>query len=113
MFFLIRGNPNGLIFSLIREKRDVAGAFDGAGEFTLEAGADTGDARRKDLAAGREEALEELHVFVIDREGGVRFEGAGFAFCTAEAATAVVVCTGALGCGCIGIHNVLISNNNN
>ena len=88
----------------------MTGAFDGAGEFALETGADTGDARRKDLAAGRQEALEELHVFVIDRQGGVRFEGAGFAFCTAETATAVVVCTGALGCSCIGIHNSLISN---
>ena len=62
----------------------MTGAFDGAGKFALETGADASDARRKDLTARGEEALEKLDVFVVDRQRSIRFEGACFTFGTTE-----------------------------
>ncbi len=73
----------------------MASAFDRTGEFALETSADAGDARRKDFTARGKEALEKLDIFVIDRQRGISFEGASFAFGATESTT--VIGTRALG----------------
>ena len=81
----------------------MASAFDRTCKLALETSADTCDARRQDFAAGGEEALEKLDIFVIDRQRSIRFERTGFAFGTTK--TTAVIGTGALGILCIVIHN--------
>src|SRR5262249_44337220 len=55
-----------LLFHDVRQKRHETRALDGEREQTLLAGGHRGDARRHDLAALRDEALQELHVLVVD-----------------------------------------------
>src|SRR5476651_2773591 len=50
----------------VGEERQEAGALDRLGEFALLLGRDRGDAARHDLAALRDEALQEPHVLVVD-----------------------------------------------
>jgi hypothetical protein len=62
------------ILGLIGQEGDVTRTLDGAGEFALEAGGNAGDARRKDLAARGEEALEvipngEYDYFMREQKG--------------------------------------------
>src|SRR4029079_13415835 len=69
-------------FSLLHDvgkQADVASALDGARELALLLGRDGGDARRDDLAALRDEALEQAHVLVIDLRRVLAREGAGLA----------------------------------
>src|SRR5690606_5168223 len=49
-----------------RQQGDFAGAFNGAGEFTLLLGADGRDAARQDFAALGDEARKQLHITVVD-----------------------------------------------
>src|ERR1700759_3396366 len=57
----------------VGEERQEAGALDRLGELALLLGRDRGNAARHDLAALRDEALQEAHVLVVD----LRRVGAG------------------------------------
>src|ERR1700755_2177908 len=50
----------------VRQERQEAGALDRLGELALLLGRDRGDAARHDLAALRDEALQQAHVLVVD-----------------------------------------------
>src|ERR1700722_12229843 len=54
------------LFHDIGKQRHKAGAFDGVGQNALLLVADRGDARRHDLAALGNEALQELDILVVD-----------------------------------------------
>src|SRR4051794_37028600 len=65
-----------LLLNHVRQQRHETCTLDGARELALLAGRHCGDARRHDLAALGNEALQQLHVLVVDlRRVGAR-EGA-------------------------------------
>src|SRR4029453_12300628 len=69
-------------FSLLHDvgkQADVAGALDGTRELTLLLGGNRRDAAGDDLAALRDEALEQGDVLIIDARGILDREGAGLA----------------------------------
>ena len=74
----------------------MASAFNGAGQFALEASADASDAGGQNFTAGGEEAFEKLNIFVVDRQRSIGLEGACFTFGATESTT--VIGTIALGC---------------
>ena len=76
-----------LVFSLVGQQSDLASALDRQSQFALIFCRDAGDARGQDLAARREEALQESGIFVIDLHAAIGKEGADFAAGAAEAAT--------------------------
>src|SRR5664279_5021352 len=61
----------------IGQQRHEAGALDGVGQNALLLVADRGDARRHDLAALGNEALQQLDVLVVDLGRVIAREGAG------------------------------------
>src|SRR5690606_302690 len=63
----------------IGKERQEPRALDGAGELTLLLGRDRGDAAGDDLSALRDEALEQLHVLVVDDRCVLARERAGLA----------------------------------
>src|SRR5690554_3325756 len=63
----------GLLLQDVREQTKEAGALDRLGEEALLLGRHGGDAARHDLAALGNEALQQLHVLVVD----LRRVGAG------------------------------------
>src|SRR5437016_133294 len=67
------------LFHDVGKQAEVARALDRARKLTLLLGRDRGDARRDDLAALRDEALEQADVLVIDDRRVLAREGAGFA----------------------------------
>src|SRR5580704_15139163 len=66
-----------LLLHDVGQQRHEAGALDGVGQDALLLVADGSDARRHDLAALRNEALQELDVLVIDLGRVIAREGAG------------------------------------
>src|ERR1700761_34122 len=79
----------------IRQQRHEAGALDGVGQNALLLVADRGDARRHDLAALGNEALQELNVLVIDLGGVIARKGAGLLAPEEGTASAVPVAAAA------------------
>src|SRR6476659_2106560 len=67
------------LFHDVGKQAEMARALDGARELTLLLGGDGGDARRDDLPALRDKALEQADVLVIDTRCVLAREGAGFA----------------------------------
>src|SRR3954466_15664485 len=82
-----------LLLHDIGQQRHEAGALDGVGQNALLLVADRGDARRHDLAALGNEALQELDVLIVDLGGVIPGEGAGLL--AAEERTAGAVLTSA------------------
>src|SRR6185312_4807813 len=68
-----------LLLQQIGQEGEEAGALDRLGELALLLGRDRGDAARHDLAALRQEALQQLHVLVVDLRRVGAGEGAGLA----------------------------------
>src|ERR1700691_3042229 len=66
-----------LLLHDVGQQRHEAGALDGVGQDALLLVADGGDARRHDLAALGNEALQELDVLVVDLGRVIAREGAG------------------------------------
>src|SRR5580704_5172413 len=66
-----------LLLHDVGQQRHEAGALDGVGQNALLLVADRGDARRHDLAALGNEALQELDVLVVDLGRIIAGEGAG------------------------------------
>src|SRR5476649_2889199 len=82
-----------LLLHDIGQQRHEAGALDGVGQNALLLVADRGDARRHDLAALGNEALQELDVLVVDLGGVIAREGAGLLAAEEGAAGAVLAST--------------------
>ena len=74
----------GLIFCLIGQQSDMPCALDGAGKLALKTSADAGNARRQNLAARRQKALQQLNIFEINCQRRIRTERASLALCTPE-----------------------------
>src|SRR6476646_11516680 len=94
------------LFQQVRKEGEEARTLDGLGQQALLLGRDRGDAARHDLAALREEALQELHVLVVDLRRVIAGEGAGLAT-PEEGPAGRAACGGgaaAAGTGCIHAH---------
>src|SRR5207302_9392428 len=83
----------GPSFHDVRQERHEAGALDGVGQDALLLVAYCGDAGRHDLAALRNEALQELDVLIVDLGRVIAGEGAGLL--AAEERTAGAILTAA------------------
>src|SRR6185312_15713601 len=68
-----------LLLHEVGQEGEEAGALDRLGELALLLRGDRGDAARHDLAALRQEALQQLHVLVVDLRRVGAGEGAGLA----------------------------------
>ncbi len=78
-----------LLLHDVGQQRHEAGALDGVRQDALLLVADRGDAGRNDLAALGNEALQQLHVLIVDLGRVIAREGAGLL--AAEEGTACAV----------------------
>src|SRR3954471_24248614 len=69
----------GLLFHDVGQEPEMPGALDRLGELALPLGRHGGDPRRHDLAALRDEALEQADILVVDLGGVLAREGTGLA----------------------------------
>src|SRR4051812_14929902 len=84
-----------LLLHDVGQQRHEAGALDGVGQNALLLVADRGDARRHDLAALGNEALQELDVLIVDLGGVIAREGAGLLAAEERTAGAILTSTAA------------------
>src|SRR5579863_1105417 len=79
MAFSVRAGFPAPLLDGVGQEREEAGALDRLGELALLLGRDRGDAARHDFAALGDEALQQLHVLVVDLGRIGARERAGFA----------------------------------
>src|SRR6185312_16264581 len=82
-----------LLLHDVRQKRHETRALDGDGEGTLLLGRNGGDEARYDLAALGDEALEQLHVLVVDLRRVGAGEGARLLATEKRTALTAATCT--------------------